>query len=108
YSSKDKKPFEDLSLIMDTEKVVNNYLNQPENKGFSDIVTKAKNFLSGYYSPFGLELLSTIDFIKRERHKENAEEILIELKSWSDRKRTLFANHKFVNIALENINRQFA
>lgn len=108
YSSKDKKPFEDLSLIMDAEKVVNDYLNQPENNSFRNIVAKAKIFLSGYYSPFGLELLSTIDFIKRERHKENAEEILNELESWSDRKRTLFANHKFVNIALENINRQFA
>jgi len=48
-TSKDKKPFEDLRLIMDAEKVVNDYLDQPENKIFRDIVTNAKLFLSGYY-----------------------------------------------------------
>lgn len=70
YSSKDKKPFEELSLIMDVEKEVNSFLELPENQQYKTIVDKTKKFLSGYYSPFGLELLSTIDFIKTEKGKE--------------------------------------
>lgn len=108
YSSKDKKPFEELSLIMDAEDEVNAYLTQPSNSHLKQIVEKTKEFLKGYYSPFGLELLSTIDFIKTEKKKEGPEEIMKELESWSDRKRTLFANQKFINQALQNLDKQFA
>lgn len=108
YSSKDKKPFEELSLIMDAEKEVNAFLELPENQHFNEIVSKTKKFLSGYYSPFGLELLSTIDFIKEVRGKEEEAEILNELETWSDRKRSMFANPAFVAKALANINQQLA
>jgi O-acetyl-ADP-ribose deacetylase (regulator of RNase III) len=108
YSSKDKKPFEELSLIMDAETEVTNFLSLPENRQYKKIVAQTKDFLTGYYSPFGLELLSTIDFIKIDKKKDKPEEILSELEKWSDRKRTLFANPKFVNQALQNINEQLA
>jgi O-acetyl-ADP-ribose deacetylase (regulator of RNase III) len=108
YSSKDKKPFEELSLIMDAEKEIQAFLELPENKAYNEIVAKTKKFLSGYYSPFGLELLSTIDFIKSERGKEKEDEILNELESWSDRKRSMFANPAFLTKALQNINQQLA
>lgn len=108
YSSKDKKPFEELSLVMDAEKAVQAYLDKYENTHYKEIAEKTKGFLSGYYSPFGLELLSTIDFIQEEKHKEKVEDILSELEKWSNRKRTLFANPNFVKKALENINRQRA
>lgn len=108
YSSKDKKPFEELSLIMDAEKDVLAFLEQPENQQYNETVTKTKKFLSGYYSPFGLELLSTIDFIKSEKGKEKESEILNELETWSDRKRSMFANPLFVSKALANINQQLA
>ena len=106
YSSKDKKPFEELSLIMDAEKDVQAFLDQPENQHYNTIVTKTKKFLSGYYSPFGLELLSSIDFIKVEKGKDKESEILNELETWSNRKKTMFANPAFVSKALANINRQ--
>jgi O-acetyl-ADP-ribose deacetylase (regulator of RNase III)/uncharacterized protein YwgA len=108
FSSKDKKPFDELSLVMEAEIEVDKYLNQPENENFKLIVQKTKSFLKGYYSPFGLELLSTIDFIKSERKKISSEDIINELENWSDRKRTLLANPVFVNKALSNINQQLA
>lgn len=108
YSAKDKKPFEELSLIMDAEKEVNAFLESVDNQQYKEVVSKTKKFLSGYYSPFGLELLSTIDFIKSEMGKEKEDEILNELESWSDRKRSMFANPAFVTKALQNINQQLA
>jgi O-acetyl-ADP-ribose deacetylase (regulator of RNase III) len=100
YSSKDKKPFDELSLVMDAEVEVVNYLHQPENNIYWQIAENTKNFLRGYYSPFGLELLSTIDFIKSVKHKTTSEEIMKELENWSNRKRTLFANQSFIEKAL--------
>lgn len=107
YSSKDKKPFEELSLLMDAEKDVNAYLASFPSANYLAIVQKTKDFLSGYFSPFGLELLSTVDFIRTEKNKTTKAEVLTELESWSDRKRTLFANPKFVDLAIANLNTHF-
>lgn len=103
YSSKDKKPFEELEIIHDAEKEVNNFLNKPENEGHKAIVEKTKKFLTGFYSPFGLELLSTIDFLITEKKVEKQDEITKELANWSGRKKTLFTNPKFIEIATQNI-----
>ena len=103
YSSKDKKPFEELGLVPDAEKEVNEFLNKPENKEFLTILGRTKEFLTGFYSPFGLELLSTIDFIIIQKQATNQDDITKELENWSDRKKTLFTNPKFIQIATRNI-----
>lgn len=105
YSSKDKKPFEELDLIIDAEKDVMKFLNDGKNEKYLKIVQKTKNFLNGFYSPFGLELLSTIDFIKSDKPNYNAEQIQLEIDKWSSRKSKMFSNSKFVDVALKNINR---
>ncbi len=104
YSSKDKKPFEELSLVPDAEIDVNNFLNRPENSEYKRTVDKTKSFLTGFYSAFGLELLSTIDFIISEKKTTAKETIVKELESWSNRKKTLFNNERFIQVALNNLN----
>lgn len=103
YSSKDKKPFEELGLVPDGEADVNDFLNRPENVQFNSIVEKTKEFLAGYYSNFGLELLSTIDFTISTKKGNTIEEIAAHLEQWSDRKKTLFSNPKFIQLAVANI-----
>ena len=103
YSSKDKKPFEELGLIPDAEMDVKDFLDNPENKLYKNIVEKTKSFLTGFYSPFGLELLSSIDFIISNKEANTLEAITKELENWSDRKKTLFTNPKFIQIAINNL-----
>jgi len=103
YSSKDKKPFEELGLITDAEAVVNEFLDKSENAHFKTIVEKTKAFLYGFYSSFGLKLLSTIDFIISEKKINTLETITEELENWSDRKKTMFTNHKFIEIAFKHL-----
>jgi O-acetyl-ADP-ribose deacetylase (regulator of RNase III) len=103
YSSKDKKPFEELSLIPDAELEVNAFLDKPENAILKNTVEKTKSFLTGFYSPFGLELLSTIDFLISEKNAKTPEAITRELENWSNRKKTLFTNQKFIQIAIKNL-----
>jgi len=103
YSSKDKKPFEELGLILDAEREVIEFLNKSENESYRSIVEKTKNFLSGFYSPFSLELLSTIDFIITEKKTNTQEAITKELENWGHRKKTQFSNPKFVKIAIDHL-----
>ena len=103
YSAMDKKPFEELGIMMDAEADVNVYLNQPENLKYAEIVKNTKQFLSGFYSSFGLELLSTIDFLSIENQTKSFEILTETLESWSNRKRTLFSNPKFVKLAITRL-----
>ncbi|MEZ4828934.1 MAG: macro domain-containing protein [Bacteroidia bacterium] len=103
YSAMDKKPFEELGLVMEAEQDVNDFLNQPENEKYKQVVEQTIHFLKGFYSPYGLELLSSIDFIKSELKKETMNEIVQELGNWNDRKKTLFNNATFISQALEHI-----
>jgi O-acetyl-ADP-ribose deacetylase (regulator of RNase III) len=103
YSAMDKKPFEELGIMMDAEQDVIGYLNEPENLSYLGIVNNTKQFLSGFYSSFGLELLSTIDFLSQENQTKAFDTIQIKLNSWSNRKRTLFSNPKFVQLALNKL-----
>lgn len=103
YSSKDKKPFEELGIVPNAETDVITFLDKPENAEYKIIVDKTKKFLNGFYSPFGLELLSTIDFIISEKKVETQEAITKELENWSDRKKTMFTNPNFIQVATRNI-----
>ncbi len=104
YSTKDKKPFEELEIIFDAEKEVNQFLSLSENQKYQIIVKKTTEFLTGFYSSFALELLSTVDFIMIKKKTNDSEVIMTELANWSDRKKTLFNNQKFVEITQKHIN----
>ena len=103
YSSKDKKPFEELELVPDAEKDIIEFLNKKENLKYKEIVEETKKFLRGFYSPFGLELLSTVDFIMTEKDINTPETIKKELENWSNRKKTLFNNPRFIEVAVNNL-----
>lgn len=107
YSAKDKKPFEELSLIPNGEAVVTNYLNEPQHSELKKIADKTKSFLEGFYSTFGLELLSTIDYIMLEKNLKTPASIKFEIENWSHRKRTMFTDLKFIQIAIKNLENHF-
>lgn len=108
YSAKDKKPFEEIWLVADAEEDIIKFLDKDENSEYRKITRKTEDFLSGFYSNFGLELLSTIDFIRNDKKIYSLESITKELENWSDRKKTLFANSKFIKIAVEHLQSNFA
>lgn len=103
YSSKDKKPFEKLGIVMDAEPDVLNYLTKLEDPQYEEIIQKTKSFLSGFYSSFGLELLSTIDFICQEKQTAELDEIKEILNSWNPRKTKLFSEDRYLEIALKRL-----
>lgn len=103
YISKDKKPFEELGLMMDAEGDVLSYLQLPENKEYLQVVTDTQACLSGFYSSYSLELLSTVDYIAQRDGIKTVDEINNALNTWSERKKTMFSSSKFVQIALKQL-----
>jgi hypothetical protein len=94
-------------LVPDAEKDVIEFLAKTENTKYQIIAEKTKKFLTGFYSPFGLELLSTIDFIRTDKGADSLESITKELENWSGRKKTMFTNPEFIRIAVNNLQTHF-
>ena len=103
YGSKDKKPFEEIGLITDAEVDIQQYLDMPALAKEKEIVAKTKQFLTGFYGDFGLELLSTLDYIIKERHTVDLDLIRQGLADWSERKKKLFAKDEFLEIGIKKI-----
>lgn len=101
YSDMDKKPFECLFLVTDSYEYINDIVKS--DKLLSDISEKTQRFLTGYYSDFGLELLSSVDYIISQCGDISVDQIYEELSQWSRRKGQIFSNKQHIYKAKEHI-----
>lgn len=101
YSDMNKKPFEPLTLISDAYETVKNHIES--NRELLEITNKTIVFLRGFYSDFALELLSSLDYISTKENTLDRQIILKGLEKWSDRKRTLFSNPKYIDVSLKHL-----
>jgi O-acetyl-ADP-ribose deacetylase (regulator of RNase III) len=102
YEQKDAKPFEPLELLVDKSSEVKEFLEanlSAEEKKRLDTVS---SFIEGFESPYGLELLATVDFLIREDHSLNIEVIKAGLQKWSQRKLELFKD-QHIQLALNHL-----
>ena len=95
-----KKPFEPLTLLSDGYNSVKEYVKNDDE--LLEISEKTKKFLSGFYSDFGLELLSSVNYIISENNTTDKNVILRKLSDWNNRKRSLFSNERYVEIAIHH------
>jgi O-acetyl-ADP-ribose deacetylase (regulator of RNase III)/uncharacterized protein YwgA len=87
----DNKPATTIRLITDKVNQVEEFINTNLTNEQKERLNKALEFIKGFETPFGLELLGTLDFIFREKDKTlSTDEIIPELKNWTDRKEKLF------------------
>lgn len=101
YRDMNKKPFEPLTLVADGLNDVTDYIqNKPELKKIASVTI---NFLNGFYADFALELLSSVDHLMIKHQTEDKEAIWNHLQTWSDRKRTMFSDEKYINISLAHL-----
>ena len=101
YSDMNKKPFEPLVLVPDGFDTVKQHVES--NPVLFSIAQKTMNFLNGFYSDFALELLSSIDYITTSQKSFDTNLIYQNLEKWSDRKRSLFSNPKYVAISVKQL-----
>lgn len=101
YSDMNKKPFEPLTLLSDGYDTVKKFVD--DDAELSQFAEKTTIFLSGFYSDFALELLSSVDFIISENKTADKNLVLKKLSDCNDRKRSLFSNDKYIEIAIKHI-----
>lgn len=101
YSDMNKKPFEPLTLVSDGYETVKKHIEN--NTDLLEIAQNTINFLNGFYSDFALELFSSIDYLSTKNNTLDKEIISQKLEEWSDRKRSLFSNPKYIEISINHI-----
>ena len=101
YHTESKKPFEPLGLVASGRDKVAGYFDKSIE--LKAIASQTSHFLSGFYSDFSLELLSTIDYLMLTQNISSLKEVKAALGRWSERKRSLFHDDRYIEIALEHL-----
>jgi hypothetical protein len=103
----DLKPTDALQLVnermADVQRIINNDLDKEEKRRLEKVIT----FIEGYESPFGLELLATVHWAKKELGNDNIQVLKAFIGKWSLRKQQLITEEQ-IKIALSRINTFFA
>lgn len=101
FSDMNKKPFDPLTLVSDGYENVKEFVENDDE--LLKIANDTSKFLSGFYSDFSLELLSSISYIIEEKNIFDEKTISNELANWNTRKRSLFSNPKFIQMSIEHL-----
>jgi len=102
YEQKEAKPFETLELVVSKKNEVEIYLNNNISAEEKERLDQVAELIQGFESPYGLELLATVDFLRNITKLKDAFSIKNEL--WSQRKQDLFPiNH--IELAINHLNR---
>lgn len=102
YSDMNKKPFDPLTLVGDGYQKVKDFVESDEE--LKKIAENTSSFLSGYYSDFALELLSTVDYISWKNNTIDKNVIETKLSEWSNRKQSMFSDSKYIDISIRHLN----
>lgn len=89
FKSERNKPDTTIRLNEDRFEAVEEYISKKLTKDQKHRIKKLIDFIEGFESPYGLELLATVDFIKRNKTNIKFEELTNEVHNWTNRKRTL-------------------
>ncbi len=97
------KPFEPLELQYDKAKEVSEYIRKDLTDEHKMRIKNLVSLIDGFQSALSLEILATVDFIKKDSPGINQEDIMKAISNWSDRKRKLFRD-KYISIAINHLN----
>jgi O-acetyl-ADP-ribose deacetylase (regulator of RNase III)/uncharacterized protein YwgA len=102
YEQKEAKPFESLELVVSKKDEVKSFIDESASLKEKERLDKVAEFIQGFESPYGLELLATVDFLINTGSLSDTESIRKEL--WSQRKKDLFPlNH--IQLAINHLNK---
>ncbi|HRN56196.1 MAG TPA: macro domain-containing protein [Agriterribacter sp.] len=108
----DSKPMDLISMSNDTLNEVDQFIETKCTATEKERLNNIKRIMTGFETPFGLELLASIDWIIHTKSNKNitTEELKQEIKQWSNRKDELFTNSHIdsAKARLNEFNRELA
>ena len=87
FNHEDTKP-SSMVIINHFEKVVS-YAKNELNKAQLERLSMVKEFIEGFESPYGLELLATVDYISKSESIDDTNEIINKIGEWTKRKKEI-------------------
>lgn len=96
------KAFETLELQYDKINEVSNYV---KSELSSEQIKRLKNLIfliEGFQSALSLEVLATVDFVKKDKPNMSETEVINKIYSWSERKKNMFKK-QYIQIANEHL-----
>lgn len=102
FEQKDTKPFEPLELMIDKRPEVERYIESHLSKRELDSIQKVSSLIQGFETPYGLELLASVDFLKSTGTPPNTADIEKKMETWSNRKKRLFSKDH-IEMALKTL-----
>lgn len=97
------KPFEPLELQYSTFDEIKAYIDKELTSEHKQRLKNLTNLISGFQSALSLEILASVDFVRKENPGLKREEVIHAVQSWSDRKRKLF-QEKYIATAISHLN----
>jgi O-acetyl-ADP-ribose deacetylase (regulator of RNase III) len=88
YEQKDAKPFAPLQLMVEKAPEVQQWLHNNLDAAAQKRLDNTTALMEGFETPYGLELLATVDYLAVEHKTLDAAVLTAQL--WSDRKKALF------------------
>ncbi len=105
----DASPYTVVGFNWEKAEILDEYLNEAPMKKYSDVIDWTQKVIEGFESPFGMELLATVDWLMSEQKVEpSLESIRSGLRSWphgkdaAARKDNIF-DDRVLGIALRRI-----
>ncbi len=108
-----KRPFDEIGITADAKSASGQVLELEDNRKYAEISCKTKKFLSGYYSNFSLELLSTVDFLLSTDSEFSdwkamepgclSQIMTRRVAEWNEHKRRFFNKPEYVQIILNHL-----
>ncbi|MDZ7692354.1 MAG: macro domain-containing protein [Balneolaceae bacterium] len=89
YKSQRNKPDTVVRLSEDKLKRVEEYVQSKLTASQKERVKKLLDLIEGFESPYGLELLGTVDYIRQQRPNISFDELKDEVHNWTRRKKSI-------------------
>lgn len=96
------KAFEPLELQYDKLKEVSEYVKKELSSEQRARLSNLVKLIDGFQSALSLEILATVDFVKKDNPGISQDDIIKTIHNWSDRKRKLF-QEKYIQIATNHL-----
>jgi hypothetical protein len=100
----DAKPFEALELLPGKRPELNAYIEENLSVRQKGNLKKLTELIDGFQTAYGMELLASVDYIRRKYQVHSSEKIATQLALWSDRKAQLFP-HNHIVIAQKHLDK---
>lgn len=96
------KPFEEISLVYDNAKEVSDYVRKSLDDVQRQKLVSLIKLIDGFQSALALEVLASVDYIRKENPGIDKEDTICKVKSWNKRKNNLFSE-KMISVAYDHL-----